>query len=489
MPIKLAQIVDTLKLHIYHSDQTTQKTFNDYRSIVQKLNAQKQEAMNIHHDNSDMRFVNTEIGGLRFRVMAQTISGFAVTFKNADFSISLKSINPLKTDDQQEDKGEYIQLTPNPIMKVEFRSSYLVRRGHEQALSDVLKFIELFIIPDYKVKVSEIHLATDIQGHQFTILDYERFKTRKQSNQRHIEDQTNTSFYHKGRKFTGFTFGKGDEMLRIYNKTVEIKKNPDKAYIKDLVWNFADGYDDTEEVWRIEIQYRREKLKTIYDEKNGLLDGFRNVMDSIASLWQHALKRVEYIDLKDEWAFESMFGYRTINGTNYPIEVETIYQRITRASIHPLWDFIKDWTGYKARETSIYKAPKTGAFQWVSNSIKSLLSTLLKHEGDLTPETLEYAFERAETETIRDKRMSLIDNAYINSLDYMGKVQIEYEKNGIVHNVSDDLKNSLSRYINRIVTNVTNRSAFTLEDQKYKLSEIQKRMKRYVVRNSAIAIA
>ena len=282
------------------------------------------------------------------------------------------------------------------------------------------------------------------------------FGALKKTIQSHNEEGSH-NFYYQGRKFTGFVYGSGDDMLRIYNKTVEIKKNPDKAFIKTLYWEHHPKYDPYKEVWRIEIQYRREKLKTIYDDKNGLLDGFENVMASIPSLWDRALEKVAMVDLSDEKCLEHYLGYTTdSNGVKVPLETKTVTMRIYRAVLHPLWEFLKGWKNAVSNSTSIHEAPKAGTFQWVENSIKSLLSTMLKHYGDLSPKYLEDAFARAEQNSIVDKGITLVDNAVNNTLDYLGSVIRYASETGKEGYVERDSFSTLQRNLPAYVREITN---------------------------------
>lgn len=457
--VKLCQIVDTLKLHFYHGDQTTSRVLVDYAKKLSALSDLKEEAYAIKHSNNDMRYVNHMIGNERFRVMATTVSGFSITLQNNDVSISFKSLsNKLLPEHYPEnyDFNTVVKTPIQPVIRVEFRASFLARVGHVKAIDYVVKLIERHFITDFKIKVSELHLATDLQGYSFSHIDYHRFRTLKKTIQSHNEEGSH-NFYYQGRKFTGFVYGSGDDMLRIYNKTVEIKKNPDKAFIKTLYWEHHPKYDPYKEVWRIEIQYRREKLKTIYDDKNGLLDGFENVMASIPSLWDRALEKVAMVDLSDEKCLEHYLGYATdSNGVKVPLQYETITKRIYRAVLHPLWEFLKGWKNAVSNSTSIHEAPKTGAFQWVENSIKSLLSTMLKHYGDLSPKYLEDAFLRAEQNSIIDKGITLVDNAVNNTLDYLGFVIRYVSQTGKEGYVERDSFSTLQRNLPAYVREITN---------------------------------
>ncbi len=62
--------------------------------------------------------------------------------------------------------------------------------------------------------------------------------------------QENQQVYMTGARLTGFTFGKGDLVARIYDKTVEIQRRG-VSWLPDL-WG-KDG--DDRSVWRLEFQY------------------------------------------------------------------------------------------------------------------------------------------------------------------------------------------------------------------------------------------
>lgn len=447
---KLCQIVDTVKLHYYHVEDMD---FNDYESFTKCVNefiALKHDAQEIHNSNNDLRFVNTKIGSDKFRVMATTFRGFAVTLRNQDVSLSFKSVKmQSKIDDNNKPKRKNSHTT-TPVIKAEFRASFLARVGHVAAMRYVNQLIEKWILKEFNIKISEIHLATDVQGYNFTELDYFRFKTLKRNNVKHV-DNSNSSIYYSGRKFTGFTFGSGDEMLRIYDKTIEIQKNPDKAFIKHLAWVNNENYCADSKVWRIEIQYRREKLKTIYTDKEGLLDGFEHVINSIPDLWGRALKVVEHKDMSDEHCLEMMRGYSIKNdGSIAFLNNEMIKKRYQRADTSYFWESLFVWDGFVPSETNINKAPKTSAFQWVSNSIKSVLTTLLRYAGELSPRVLESAFVRADEEIRLDKNITLIDNAYANTMDYLSNAKDYQERNGFLYPVNKLLEVNLSAYVQEI---------------------------------------
>lgn len=459
--VVLGQIVDTLKLHFYHGESTTFKDVIDYTKKVSALSDLKDEAYSIKHANNELRFVRHTIGTDTFRVMATTVKGFSVTVENQDLSISFKTLSQ-KTEkdyDKDFDFNSVVDMKKQPVIRVEFRASFLARVGHKNAIDYVLRLIRKNFFASYQIKVSEIHLATDIQGYNFHELDRQRFRTRKKSSEGHDKERDTNGFYYFGKKFTGFSFGSGSDMIRVYNKTVEITKNPDKAFIKMFVWDKNPNYDPNREVWRIEAQYRREKLKTMYDDKNGLLDGFENVLNAIPSLWRRALDSFTMIDLPKKIALEHFLGHsEDANGFPIPLEQNTVSMRIKRADVHPLWVAISSWNFSIGSQIKILSAPVTGAFQWVSNSIKSLLSTLLKYAGDLNPKILEDAFLRANDEVYKDKGLTLVDNAVNNTLDYLGHCVKYFNMTGENNLVERDLFSTLiinlPMYVREITKNL-----------------------------------
>lgn len=459
--VVLGQIVDTLKLHFYHGESTTAQNLIDYLKKISALGDLKDEAYAIKNSNNEMRFVNHSIGGDRFRVMATTVKGFSVTLENQDVSISFKTISQKTEKDYPEkfDFNSLVETKKQPVIRVEFRASFLARLGHKNAIDYVLRLVRREFFASYQIKVSEIHLATDIQGYNFHELDRQRFRTRKKTSTGHDKERDTNGFYYFGKKFTGFSFGSGDDMIRVYNKTVEITQNPDKAFIKMFVWERNPNYNPEREVWRIEAQYRREKLKTMYDDDNGLLDGFENVLAAIPSLWRRALDSFTMIDLPEQMAIDHFLGYqRHEMGHKIPIETNTVSMRIKRAEVHPLWDAISSWNFSIGSKVKILSAPVTGAFTWVANAIKAFFSTLLKYSGDLSPKIIEDAFLRAEAEIMEDKGLTLVDNAVNNTLDYLGncvKYALQTGENGIIErDTFSTLKINAPMYVREITKNL-----------------------------------
>ncbi|MGV3590886.1 MAG: replication initiation factor [Gammaproteobacteria bacterium] len=86
--------------------------------------------------------------------------------------------------------------------------------------------------------------------------------------------------HEESKQFTGFSIGRGGEIsARLYNKTIEMRKNP-RPYLEAL-WREA-GWNEWDEVWRLEFQFRREALKEFGALNVSHLD------DALAGLWRYA---------------------------------------------------------------------------------------------------------------------------------------------------------------------------------------------------------
>lgn len=160
-----------------------------------------------------------------------------------------------------------------PEIFVEFRSRFLMG-GLKDAYALIREWIEKWAVISAE-KISRADLATDFQGN--LIIDMENVVMRCRNNVTHFEE------YREGRKITGYTFGSGAILLRIYDKSHEIEKKG-KQYMK-AEWK-KQGWDETSPVWRIEYQLRRDILKEFQ------IETFQELLDIAPDMWNY---------LTEEW--------------------------------------------------------------------------------------------------------------------------------------------------------------------------------------------
>ncbi|RXJ98375.1 hypothetical protein CRU98_10070 [Arcobacter sp. CECT 8986] len=426
----LNDIVDTLKLQFYPNSISTFEEMELFNSTVDMFLNHKEEAQNIKNHDNQKRFVNVEFAKTKFRVMATSQSGFNVVIQNGDITISLL---------------KYSNTHNNPLVKVEFRAEFLLRFGYKSAIQSVKNIVNNFF-SNYIVKVSEIHLAKDIQGYEFTSFDLHRIKTLSKTKTIHHNNISSEHYY--GNAFTGFSIGKGSEMLRIYNKTVEISQKKEKSFVQVLSWELNPNFDKSQNVWRIEFQFRRDKLKYLLGD-NGLLDSLENVLTSISQLWSYATSRFVHKQLSTKQVIEQIHKFTTLeDGSIFFLNPETLRKRFQRADISFVWENILSFNNIVAPKLQKIKDIKKPEVEYVKNAYKAVISTFVKlKRGDFNSDELSQILIDANKELKESQGITLIDKARLNALDYMSNAQVFYSQNGIIedgfYHYKKDLLNNI----------------------------------------------
>ncbi|CAM3528848.1 hypothetical protein ARAQ110984_07625 [Arcobacter aquimarinus] len=430
------QAVDTYKEHLYPTVELTEGEIIDYNDFVLDLIELKKEVQKLVSKNGDERYITEIIHNQKFHIMATTQKGFAVTIKNGDVSISFK---------------RFKKVSKQPCIKIEYRAEYLARYGYVKCVTQTTSFLKN-ILSKFKQIASEIHLCTDIQGYDFDVLDFFRMKSTTRKNEFHHDDDS-TNFF-EGKKYTGFTLGKGDFMMRIYNKTHEINKFPEKSFVKPCRWFVSPNYDENKEVWRIEVQIRREKLKHYFNDKK-FLDDSINCLNSVPDIWSLFMKKFHHIDLNEDSTIEVMRGKKKLkNGSYKLLSKYAIRKRFQRGEITPLWKEIQTFFHTKGRSLTYLEEVSKPSALYVKNSFKSLVSTLTKHlRGRFDKYALADIILEANNEEKEKTGLTIFDTAKIKTIDYFNQVNHIYQiqdKNGFGVQYEDDFK----QYENDLENNI-----------------------------------
>lgn len=157
-----------------------------------------------------------------------------------------------------------------PAAYVELKAPFLWS-GWERASDKAVELLrEISAFPgSVDPQVSRVDLAVDFMGWQPdpSLLDHVigRVVRRDQNFEPHRKTPTTDEgwwrLHGRGRSFTGFTFGGGQLLARLYDKTVEMRKHGKTWFVEK--WK-ANGYVNEEtsgHVWRLEFQVRREPLR------------------------------------------------------------------------------------------------------------------------------------------------------------------------------------------------------------------------------------
>ena len=108
-------------------------------------------------------------------------------------------------------------------------------------------------------------------------------KTEPEEDPDHIEFNPHFT----NRKFTGVDMGKGNLMLRIYDKVTELKRSraTHKQQVFSEIWGLTRF--DEQSVTRVEYQLRRPKLREFADEENQRIDTVSDLLHSLRSIWHY----------------------------------------------------------------------------------------------------------------------------------------------------------------------------------------------------------
>lgn len=430
----LGSIVDTLKINAtfdncayetkaeYQSQDIEDEIISFNKKVLELVELKKQ-AMEIRDHDSQKRFIPTEINGIKFHVMASATESYSVILQNGDISIFLR---------------KFSKKVKNPVIKVEFRAEYLCKKGYVSAVNQVQRLISYEFISNPVYRVKEIHLATDVQGYEFSPLDFYRIKTNSK-NRTMFNDEKNT--YFTNQRFTGMTFGKGDFMLRIYNKTVEINKNKKKGFIEVLKWQHNPEFDNNKNVWRIEGQIRRDKLKQLSIENSTLnLDNLTDVLNAIPSIWKFFISNYVHKNLSAQQVTEQIQGFKTLKkGGIKLVTPDMVRMRFKKADLSIVWNEIQTFNGHVGVGLEKFDDIKAPEVEYVENAYKALMSTSTKFlKGNFSVDKLIDIIHEANLKTHNKTGKTIMERCRYNALDYMSSAKFFYQKNGFVFDGFDE---------------------------------------------------
>ncbi|MGD9817163.1 MAG: hypothetical protein AB7V04_00540 [Desulfomonilaceae bacterium] len=187
-----------------------------------------------------------------------------------------------------------------------------------QTINDIRHWLERQGAEFEKEQVSEVHLAADFIGLDLKALDIE-------DQNRWIQRSHSFSPYYEHRKLTGISMGKGNFMLRIYDKVTELRRSEHKQEIFKELWQ-VETYNE-HPVTRVEFQLRRPVLKEFnHLEYCNQLDTVKQLLFGVRALWKYATS---------EWA---RFMATSIDRNN---------KHQGRAHCSEFWNIVQgvNWTG------------------------------------------------------------------------------------------------------------------------------------------------
>ena len=167
-------------------------------------------------------------------------------------------------------------VAPFPPAFLQWHAPFLHAYGLERAVSMVEGWLDDAVMASRApLGAARLDLYCDFQGWVPVARDLDRFLCRAVC-RRCFEVPTQAHL--SGRQFSGFTFGKGDVVGRIYDKSLELAVRGHRW--PEAVWQ---GRDPAQPVWRLEVQFRRAALRRVR------LETLAQALHARQALWGYAM--------------------------------------------------------------------------------------------------------------------------------------------------------------------------------------------------------
>jgi hypothetical protein len=197
-----------------------------------------------------------------------------------------------------------------PSAVAELRSSFLHAVGPVAAVERVSDVLSGFHQGSPRLSVSRVDLYADVQGLVLDVDDLRRFVTRARDRGLYSPEG---EVWASGRRTTGFRFGRGGVIGRIYDKSIEVEVSG-KGWMWD-VW--GPDVDRDLPIWRVEFECKREFLHSYQ------FVGVDDTLAALQDLWLY---------LTDDWL---SLRSRTRDQRERRWPVDPIWERVHGIQIAP----------------------------------------------------------------------------------------------------------------------------------------------------------
>lgn len=210
----------------------------------------------------DKKGCGVEWFGTEFNMAARGAMGYEWVMRNADVTVCIA----------RETRGGSII----PEVYVTFSSQNLWTNGLDSAVMMFKRWLSRWaVISD--TKISRVDLCLDV-AMPFPVIDIKSEIVSRARRKMRVNEPTKIEHHVECRRDTGYRFGSGDLVGRLYDKTNEIKVSQ-KEWMRE-VWK-AEGWDRETTVIRYEFQCRRNFLKEMS------VNSFEELKERLADIWRY----------------------------------------------------------------------------------------------------------------------------------------------------------------------------------------------------------
>jgi len=286
------------------------------------------------------------VRGTSLRMEPKAFGGWRWRLTCPDFSLVLS--------------GSSSEFGVRPNAQIRLSAFGLSTRQAPDLLAEARDCLDVF--GDYReTNVPRVDVCADLQGWMPTIEEMEGVACPAQYRGIHFA----------GRTAQTFQYGRGNVLLRVYNKSAELDHSG-KTWMPS-VWKQCEGFDPSVPVTRVEAQLRSQAIKEL---------GFRRSGDVIAgagTIFEWVLR---------EWC---------------QLRVPTGDQKVTRWPEHPVWTLVRSTA---ATDTSCERARHKASMMLLDDASKRLIGLVAlmgAHYGDCKwLEALELLSDMSEARMLSD---------------------------------------------------------------------------------------
>ena len=283
-------------------------------------------------------------------------------------------------------------------IKLQFRSIYLLKYGHEQCINQVKKFLFDVFEDKYEIKVLRLDVCSDVAGIKYTPVDFFNFRSLKKIS--HFSQATiketgddsvlvseadtdlskinlvdiNVNNFMRFNRFEGMSFGKNPDMFRVYDKIKQIEQKN----ISTLVftkWELNGfNFDLDKYVFRHEAEFGRLRIRKLMplDVK----DEVEYLINNVGRFWSTGLNICKWYDLNDNE--RSRISKNDVQSSG----IRTIYYRCDLdSSRFQLWNFLVDWDEARFTKLSKHDFIKSKDLKQAKKALKAFVSAVYTNLG------------------------------------------------------------------------------------------------------------
>ena len=281
-------------------------------------------------------------------------------------------------------------------LKLQFRSIYLLKYGHEYCMTQVKKFLSEVLGLNFQIKILRLDLCSDVAGIKYTPIDFFNFRSLKKisnygdsfvkdddddlvSSDDAVKTFTDISAitvnnFMRFNRFEGASFGKNPDMFRVYDKVKQVK-NQNISELVFTKWELNGFVFDKDLcVFRHEVEFGRARIQKLIPFNT--VDEVAYLFSNLGKFWATGLNICKWYDLTDK-------ERERISKNNVQTSgIRTIYYRCDLDETRlKFWDFLADWDETRFAKLSKHDFIKSKDLRQAKKALKAFVSAVYTNLG------------------------------------------------------------------------------------------------------------